>query len=597
MGLLAWLKSKEICDVKIIAYLTRDEQVIGQGGKFVLPTKIPDGPKCFPLLEKIEEKALRSIGVFSVAGGGKSTLLRWICWQYSNPVESARIGLEEPVKVFAFSYHRFQKGKGDFENLGFEEMDIAKHLPLIFKPEYKEFLIRAFSTVFVSILSSKGIMVSMLDDIFRKIYDYRPLHNNSPCNSWEDFIRSAKQLEKESRGLEQDIITIIINKVNALMVGQVQPMEITFEHSYLLDFANLPNDLAKDFYSEFYANLVYDKAQSDSVQGKKLTIALCIDECHRLLRYSDRSIVAEILKNGRKHVRVWIATQEYISINQDARFFQHLQGRSHSDETIKSISAIAPLHADAVRQLDEREFVWVNDVNTMHIPIFTLDVTRMEASAQEKRAERKEIENSVTTMPILQTAQVQASQSSNQIAQVVNVPAMILEVLEKSEFALTKSDIAKKCGMPDNHKILHALRKLLDNGSIIVDDIIIRKKEVHYYGIPTREQFHNLELAKTKEKIVSASWNIPFENKHGIQGADFIIEKNGMRLIVEAETGHKKSLGEFRSKLEQYQDLILIIVPNAKQKERYSILPSVEEGKALVLFIPEIEAKLKELEK
>lgn len=582
LGLFAWLKSKEICDVKVVAYLTREEQVIGQGGKFVLPTKIRDKAKCYPLLETIESRALRSIGVFGVAGSGKSTLLRWICWQYSDPVESARIGLDEPIKVFAFSYHRFQKGYGDFENLAFKEIEIARHLPLVFKTEYKEFLIRAFSTVFVSLLSNRGIMASMLDDIFREILDYRA------CGSWEDFIKNAKSLERCNSGLKQEVITIVISKVNALMVGKVQPIEIEFDRSYLFDFSTLPNELSQNFYSEFYATLVYDKAQSESIEGRKLTIALAVDECHRLLRYSDRSIIADILKNGRKHIRAWIATQEPISVNQDARHFQHLQFGSHSDETIKSISTLSPLHADAVRQCDEREFVWINDGNTMHIPFLWLDVTRMEASANEIRAKRQEAEKKIIMLPVsaMPVTQVQATQ-------VVDITKIILEVLEKSEFALTKSDIAKKCGIPDNHKVLHALRKLLDNGSIIVDDIIIRKKEVHYYGIPTREQFHNLELAKTKEKIISASWNITFENKHGIQGADFIIEKNGIQFIVEVETGHKKSLGEFEKKIAEYDKHVLIIVPNAKQKERYSYLPCVNSGKAEVLLIPEIEARLK----
>ncbi len=590
MGLLAWLKSKEVCDVKVVAYLVREEQTIGQGGKFVLPTKIHDKPKCYRLLETIETRALRSIGLFGVAGSGKSTLLRWICWQYSDAVESARIGLDEPVKVFAFSYHKFQKGYGDFENLGFEEMDIARHLPFVWKPEYKEFLIRAFSTVFVSILSNRGIMASMLDDIFREILDYRL------CGSWNDFIKNAKSLEKSSSGLKQDVITIIISKVNALMIGDVQPIDIVFDHSYLFRFENLPNDIARDFYSEFYANLIYDKAQSESIQGKKLTIALAVDECHRLLRYSSRSIISDILVNGRKNIRAWIATQEFISVNPESRHFQHLQFRSHSDETMKSISALSALHTDAVRQCDEREFVWVNDGSTMHIPILMLDTRRMGERTNEirtgKEKEEDKIVQPLTVMPITTVPTL-----SQQTIQVVDVPMLILEMLEKSEFSLTKSDIAKKCGIPDNHKVLHALRKLLNDNSIGMDDILLRKKDVHYYFIPKLEQIHNLMLAKTKERILNAGWNVVLENKHGIQGADFIIENNGKRLIVEVETGHKKSLGEFRSKLEQYQDLVLIIVPNARQKERYSILPSVEEGKALVLLIPEIETKLKELEK
>jgi len=43
----------------------------------------------------------------------------------------------------------------------------------------------------------------------------------------------------------------------------------------------------------------------------------------------------------------------------------------------------------------------------------------------------------------------------------------------------------------------------------------------------------------------------------------------------------------------EYDKHVIIIVPNEKKKERYSYLPCVNSGKAEVLLIPEIEARLK----
>lgn len=329
-------------DIEVVGFLKRKRSDDLKG--FVLPQKEYEYAGRDDAIGKIERQSLKNLGVFGSGGSGKSVLLSWFAWTYSLA----------GVKVFCFNYHKFEKYKGDFENLDFEYVDMSKHLPDLFNPKYKEFLIRAFSVVFVSVINKTGLMASMLEDIFREILDVKE------CLNWNDFAENAKKVEKNSSGLTHDVAGVVALKVKSLNVGAVSELKIQFDKSYLLDFAYLPNPLVQNLLSEFYANLIYHKAEQASISGKPHSVMLAVDECARLLRYGDISIIADLLRNARKHMRVAIASQNFTDVLRGLRHFQHFQFKTHNSEDIREIGDIEPLHMETVRQLTGHEFSWIN---------------------------------------------------------------------------------------------------------------------------------------------------------------------------------------------------------------------------------------------
>lgn len=556
---------KEIGDIRQVAVLQREQSDI-QNGKYVLPIRVNIAERKVNLLAEIESRALKHIGIFSSAGAGKSVALRWICWSYSNPVECKRIGLDDPVKVFCFNYHKQQKTYGDFDCLAFDEIDISKHLPHIFNPEYIEMVVRAFSVIFVSIIESKGIMTSMLDDIFR---DILALHS---CNSWDDFKRNASELLEESSGLKQEVIMIILSKVNSLIVGTTSQVEFDFTRSMLLRFENLPNDLAKDFYSEFYANLIAKKAEAESIEGKPHSIAIAIDECHRLLKYSNRSIIADILTGSRKHQRAWIATQSFTSVHKDARHFQHFQGRTHNDEDLKSIKEISALHADAVRQLNEREFVWVNDSNTTQIPIYRIDITRMEAVRdyiREQQEAKPTVEAPVENVVVEHNSEV------------VDVENWIVELLGNSDFCMTADAITKALGYErkDNekrHVQTRTLSTTVENDKIRLVPYVTAtltpdmKPRKYYYAIPKGiSQIHTTLVSDALDVLKKIG--VKAEEGFVNQGWDILTFDN---IFVDAKTGLEKDLKDDVERLQNETItpkgcVVVFVCPNYDVKKRY----------------------------
>jgi hypothetical protein len=543
----------------------------------------------YDIIAAIESRALKNIGIFGQAGSGKSKLLSWFCWQYSDLTECLRYEIM-PVKVFAFSYKRFQKGNGDFERLGFEHIDISKHLPNLFNSEYLEDLIRSFAVVFVSEISKKGLMASMLEDSFRDILEYKQ------CKSWDDFQRNAEAISKNSSGLTQNVAEIVARRVRSLNVGVVSEINFQFDKSMILDFAYLSNELAKNLYSEFYARLIFRKSVEESIAGRPHSIMLALDECHRLLRFGDISIISELLREGRVHMRIAIASQNTSDVNKSLFHFQWLQSGTVNDDDLKHIKEVDELHKEAVKKLNEKEFVWVNDGTSIKVPIFKLDIERLE-EFREQHPQQYNVEVEVKQEP-QETKQAEPEKSLDYTSQV-------LKVLGKSDVAMYGYQIGITIGLSsdDAIKIRQTLRKLVKDSKLRVVKIQFRKKEIEYYYIPNTEQVHNVmikgdgkEKGTTKE-LLSYGWAIKFQASHGTHGYDYLMEKNGKEIIVEIETGSKSTLDDFNSKVEKYDKPVIIVIPNKEQKERYSYLPCVQNGKAKIALIPEIETTLKEFEK
>ena len=568
-SLFGWLKTKQENGTKIVAMVLRERDKELDG--YVRVVKKYTTSYYYNLLLEMENRNSRSIFIGGIAGVGKTTLLEWLVWQHTDLQEFAKYGNpEDKPRVIVFSPKTIPHHiTPDFAWL--PRVDISKKIPNPFL-DYQA-LESAITVCFIEEIRSKGVVAVSIKPLVGEIM------KTSPKN-WGDVYDAIKQLKKKSN-TDEWALQIIGNIVRAVE-RPINNETVNFDSDVVLDFGNFGNNkILKSFYMELYAHAIFAQQYKENAKPTLITI----DEAHYLLKYAEQgSIIGTVMREGRIGVRaVYMASQHLTDISEDLRQvgaeFMFHTGNPSDFEAVRTAN---PMMADALRLLAVREeFI---DLKQEHEKNDSVYIYRLDDEKFERFRD----------IPFVRMEEpVQEATPPVDTVKEVDYVREILEVLEKSEVAMTKSDCAKKCNVPDNHKVLHALRKLLDSSSVGVDDILLRKKEVHYYYTPKLEQVHNLLLAKTKERIAMAEWKIISENRHGIQGSDFEIELNGIQLIVEVETGHKKSLGEFDKKVSEYDKHVLIIVPNAKQKERYSYLPCVNSGKVEVLLIPEIEARLK----
>jgi len=630
-----WERRKTPIDVKIIARVFRQRDDKLQG--YVLPIREETSQRNFDLLSKIEINALKNIGVFGTGGSGKSKMLSWLAWQYSNPDEVSKYHtLEEikqydkkgevkirkewrplePVKVFAFNYHRFQEGKGDFEGLDFEHVDIFTRLPNLFDPQYHEDLIQSFSVVFVSEIKSTGLMASMLQDSFRDILEYKK------CESWEDFRKNAESVAKNSTGLTQEVASIVAKKVRTLNVGVVAEIDFQFDKSMILDFAHLPNDLAKNLYSEFYARVIHNKAEDASVAGKPHSIMLMVDESKRLLKYGDISILAIALANARKHMRICIATQNVEDVNSGSFHFQWLQFKTSNGFDLDRIKKVDEMHWEAVKKLNEKEFVWVNEDSTQIPPILKLDITRMEEFRVEhpqayENIEEKELGNFTTSGQehsnekyAYATHYNKAGGSQTPPTQAVVKPKYdkektakdIVNAVEASPTGLFISQVLEQVGYPNrkdgNRGTAYKLIKKMaePNGAIRIKDYISAEKPSEHKLVFDK---NNPQRAETQvhKRLRDDTKTLLDENKisytEGLQNQGYDFET--LSVWIEVESGLKHSINEWNIKILKSEKMVITILCNEEDRKKYSILPCTEAGKTKLVLLSELLETLRNL--
>lgn len=578
-----WNRKRVPYDVEVVGIVHRKKD---NDLKYVLPKLDRIRPQPYDLLGDIEKKALKNIGVFGIGGSGKSGFLSWIGWQYTDPAEVSKYGIE-PVTTFAFNYHRFQPGHGDFEGLNFEYVNIAENLPHIFNPEYKEFLLRAFSVVFVSVLRNYGIMASSLSDVFREILE----HGSYPRN-WEEFKQKVGYLEKHSSGIKQQICSIVALRIGFFDTGNVRPIDFDFTKSLILDFAHLPNDESKNLYSEFYANLIYKKGEEKSIAGQPHSIMLLIDECHRLVQYSDYSITADILRNARKHMRIVLATQNLTDVHEGLRHFQVMQFRTNNPKDVDAITKLNPLHMDGVRQMGEHDFVWVNDGNTEVVPVFRLNIKRIEEFKRNHPQiyADKETENTF----ILEEQEKGVERKTGEEFNRENIENKIVRVVGEEGKGLWKSEILENLKIgKDNRRysyvydIIEGMKKRIRIVDYVTPTLKQGKKPRRLVidgvsEIGAESQLHRRLLDDT-EKVLK-ELDIKYETGKLNQGFDFILEK----CYIEAETNLKRSLGEWASKCEKADNKIVCVLPNEDARKRYSSLEVVNNEKVKLVLLNEL---------
>lgn len=586
-----WESRKTLIDTKIVARVFRQRDDKLQG--YVLPIREYVSSKNFDIIAKIESQALRNMGIFGTAGSGKSKELSWFAWAYSNSEEMARYGIE-PINVFAFNYHKFEKGKGDFEGIGFEHVDISTRLPNLFNPQYHEDLILSFSVVFVSEIKSTGLMASMLQDSFREILEYKK------CESWEDFRRNAEAVAKNSNGLTQEVATIVAKKVRTLDVGIVGEIDFQFDKSMILGFENLPTELSKNLYSEFYARLIYRKAEAESIVGRPHSVMLMIDECHRLLKYGDISIVADILRNGRKHMRTAIATQNTSDVLDGLFHFQWFQFKTSNARDIEHIKKVDELHGEAVRKLNEKEFVWVNDGSSQTIPIFKLDIERLEEFRLEHpQVYESRVEETREEQPSIKKTENKVEEKTSKYDK-EETEKKVLDVVEASPIGIFVSQVLERIGFgvrKDSNRgtAFRLIKKMARDVKIRIKDYISADKREHKLVFsksnPQRAETQVHKRLRDDTKTILDENKIPYTEGEVNQGWDFET-KNA---VLEAESGLKNSLKEWNEKVMISKKLVITILCNEEDRERYSYLPCVEAGKTKLVLLYELLETLKEV--
>lgn len=574
-SLLAWKfwRSKTKPDVAITGIIHRREnKKIKEGWHEVVNS--PVAPKGYDIITHCN-KPNENI---SVAGGsreGKTSHGEFLC-------------LKLPERKIVISFKKFQPTKRDFD-IGYRWLTF---LPNIWNDAQSS--IDAFRTAFFADANSRGLAIDTIIGKFGDVMHEKP----------KDFAEFYKILERQAgRGKwAEDIKNIITSKMKVLerATSGATHGEIDFHKgSFVIDLGSLPEEESKTYFAEFYLRMLNRIEEQEQNQEK---LRIVIDEAWHLLRFRQQnSIVGYMLLQGAYYIRFLCITQNYTHLAEEYRshFGTIFCFRDTNDEDTLAIkNGYGELVREGVQKLDETKYQFI-DLKYQHgevgIPAFTLNYEKLQRCKEEARAEADKLHGDLTS--VIKNNETQVLQVNDGITKPsvpTDISPIVLDALEKNEIALTKSQISKKAELADDYILLQALeRKLLKTEVIGVDFIQIRHKPVRHYYIPNTEQVHNLMLARTRERIIRAGCNIVFENKHGIQGADFTIEKNGMQIIIEVETGHKNSLGEFDKKVSEYDKPVLIVVPNSKQRERYSYLPCVNSGKARILLIPEIEEALR----
>ncbi|MGB6463930.1 MAG: hypothetical protein WBF38_06885, partial [Nitrosotalea sp.] len=361
--------------------------------------------------------------------------------------------------------------------------------------------------------------------------------------------------------------------VNALDVGKVEEIEFDLERSLLLDYSHLPNELSQNLYSEFYANIIYKKAIDEAIEGTPHSIGLAIDECHRLLQFSSRSIVASILTEGRKYIRAWIASQNFGHVDVGARHFQHFQFKTHNDKDLDAISKISALHADAVRQLNEKEFVWVNDGNTTLIPIYRIDIARMEAVRDYIREQQK------NTAPVVTPVKNVAVEPS---VEVVDLEDWIVELLGNSDFCMTADAITKALGygredIEKKRVQTSILSKMVENDKIRLVPYVTAtltpdmKPRKYYYAIPNGvSQIHKSLISDALDVLKKIG--VKAEEGFVNQGWDILTFDN---IFVDAKTGLENDLKDDLERLQNETitpkgSVVIFVCTNYEVKKIYA---------------------------
>jgi len=546
-------------DVEIRAVVQRIENKNLSG--FLQVRKEEVSPQAFDLMAYTVGKANRNIEIIGSARLGKTSLGEYFCTHL-------------PEKKTIISFKHFVPDKRDF-NIGYSWVDVRKFLPNLFSDPSS--FVSAFRTAFFADLSSKGLMIDTIISKVNKIMARTP-------KDFEEFYRILEDEQKHGN-FEESVANIVKDKVQLLerATEGAKHGKVDFSKgNIVLDLGNLPEDEIKSFVAEYYLRQIY-RIEETKHSAEKIYVV--IDEAWHLLKFAgQKSIIGTMLLQGAYVINLMIITQNFCHLDKDYRghFGCIYCFHNSNDEDMRAIEgAHGAYMRDAVRLLSAYQFL---DLKYEHgeeiIPTWQLRYENLELTKAEARFCSEPDEGFVEDEP--KPIEVEKKEEPK-------LGEKILNVLKENNLALYGYEIGKAIELSPKEaglKVKQPLRILVKEGKVKEWKCQIRNKEVSYYYLAndSREVCHNLMMQETKKKL--GDWSIVFEATHGIQGADFVIEKDGRKLSIECETLLKKDISDLQSR--EAKTETIIVVPTNSAKESYQQLFECK-----VVLIPELEDVLK----
>ena len=568
MGLFDFLRSQREYDVEWVADIRK---IVNENMNDKLDVINEDcNTQEFNLTGYVENKENKNILVAGGARSGKTELGTELC-----------LLLDE--RKIIISFKKFLPTKRDFD-IGYKWIDVTLHLPNLFGD--RQSFIEAFRTAFFADLSMRGLMI---DTILVRVSD---VMQEEP-NNFEEFYKILDRLAGKGQW-EENIKTIIKSKVQLLERATAGAKRGSIDFSkgnIVLDLGNLPVEDSKTFLAEYYLRQIN---RIEEQEQRELQIRVVIDEAWHLLKYRQQnSIVGTILLQGAYYIRFLCITQNYTHLDDDYRshFGNIFCFKNNNDEDGKAISSgYGAFIADAVKKLRQYQFLDLKyEFNEEVLEVWKVNYERLQTLKLEAKA------RAVFNEPDESFVDEESQKTKTEEKKSENLEEKIIEALQKSEVAMYGYQIAKAIGLSPKDAVSarQPLRNLVRDNRIKEIEIQVRKKAVVYYYLTETETSHNFMMQGTEKEIAKSGWKIAFKSTHGTHGYDFLIEKDGKQIIVEVETGTRNTLSEFEKRVAEYDKSVIIVVPTLKQKERYSYLPCVQNGKAKIVLIPEIEEVLK----
>ncbi len=532
---------------------------------FLQVKKTDVNSQAFDLVTYVLGKANLNVAIHGGARLGKTTLGEFLC-------------LKLPDRKIVISFKKFLPTRRDFD-IGYHWIDVTQHLPNLFAD--KQSFTEAFRTAFFADLSMKGLTI---DTILSRIVD---VMQDEPKN-FEEFYKILDRLAGRGNW-EESIRTIIRSKAQLLQRATAGAKLGSIDFSkgnIVLDLGNLPDAESKTFLAEYYLRQINRIEQQEQREEK---IRVVIDEAWHLLKYRQQnSIVGTILLEGAYYIRFLCITQNYTHLDEDYRghFGCIFCFQNTNDKDITAIKGAYPdgLIWEGVGAIEPFTFI---DLKYSHekelVPVWKLNNENLEQAKMEARFCAEPEENFVIE------EQKQEVRQEEEKGEETTIGERIRDVLKGDNTALYGYAIGKAVGFPPKEaglRVKQPLRVLMKDGEVKEWKFQIRNKEIPYYYLAndSREVCHNLMMQEVKKKL--GDWNIVFEATHGIQGADFVIEKNGRKLSIECETQLKKDISDLQSRVAKAETII--VVPTNTAKEFYQKLFTCK-----VVLIPELEEALK----
>lgn len=529
-------------------------------------------PKLYDIEDHIAEKHNDLVAIFGEMGTGKSYLAAYLNWLY----------IQGGKKVIILSPKTYPVGQEhDFFWIE-KQYDVSKAIPNPFLPERISALVNSLQVCFIAKIKNIGITAINIKPLLDEIVKQKP-------KNWDDVHRIIGKMKKSQQSLAMALDTIenIVSQV-ALPINEEA---INFDESCLFEFGGFGEnaDIQKAFYMEMISNIIFQQEQSRMERD----YVLCVDESHYLLKYAEAgSCLNSILRMGRLAFSLILCSQHLADVHQDLRQTGSVfEFYTTHEDTSTYLKNVAPFLRDCVGLVKKNEFCDVKqevDSKNRIGYIFKVIDSRFEEFIEKKRQVREKSEKPqllVTKVVPIETVPREEEE---------NLKEKAVEVLESSDECLHGYALTKRAGVmaDDVNSRRRIVRNLLAEEKIKEWDCQIRQKVKTFYYLANdnRDPCHNFMMNEVEKKI-NSGWKIEFKATHGIQGADFILEKEGKKVALESETGLKNDIVDLQDRIakNQVENIpSIIVVPTSEKKIFYQSLFDCK-----VVLIPELEEALR----